>query len=86
MFGIPNKMTLGSAVPSQNYQIIELNSENLDDPRLIRLKQFGFIQGTKLQCVQLSPWLKNPILVEIRGMKIALTKAEGELVSVKVLK
>jgi Fe2+ transport system protein FeoA len=76
-------MTLCDSKPLKRYLIQGLAPLEGDDPRLIRLKQFGFIPGVELQCTQLSPWLKNPLLFFIRGMKIALTKEEASLVEVK---
>jgi Fe2+ transport system protein FeoA len=76
-------MTLNDSKPLKKYQIVELICQDQNDPRVIRLKQFGFIPGHSLSCKQLSPWLKNPILFEIRGMRVALTKEEASLVKVK---
>lgn|GEM_PF-1529996 len=49
-----------------------------------RLMHLGFIHGSKIIIKKKAPVFKEPILVEVRGRMVALTKAEAALVNVEV--
>jgi Fe2+ transport system protein FeoA len=44
----------------------------------------GFVNGATIEVKKKAPLFKEPLLVEVRGRLIALSKAEAELVSVEV--
>ena len=47
-----------------------------------RLFALGFVPGTELFCERLSPF-GSPMLVSLRGFRIALRRAEGERIFVE---
>ena len=47
-----------------------------------RLFALGFVPGTELFCERLSPF-GSPILVSLRGFRVALRRAEGERIFVE---
>ncbi len=47
-----------------------------------RLFALGFVPGTELYCERLSPF-SSPMLVSLRGFRIALRRAEGERIFVE---
>lgn len=77
-------MTLFEGKAQSSYEILMVET-NLEDARSIRLRQLGFIAGAHCFFNLRAPIIKTPILVEIRGMKIALSKEEAELIKVKPL-
>ena len=47
-----------------------------------RLIQLGFIPGSIIEINHYSPWFKSPILVSIRGLKVAITDQEANLMKI----
>lgn len=78
-------MNLLESLPGKHYEIISLKLSEVEDAREIRLRQLGFVPMMKFFYKLRAPIIKNPILVEIRGMKIALSKDEASLVEVRQL-
>ena len=59
------------------------DSESISDIES-RLMHLGFIDGATIEIKRKAPLFKEPLLVEVRGRLVALSKAEAELVSVEV--
>lgn len=49
-----------------------------------RLMLLGFIHGEIITIKKKAPIFKEPLLVEVRGRMVALTKSEAQLVDVEV--
>lgn len=49
-----------------------------------RLMHLGFIQGAQIRITQKAPFFKGPLLIDVRGRKVALTISEAKLVEVEV--
>lgn len=52
-----------------------------DGPFACRLRQFGFIEGTRIRCIGCSP-MGSPILFMARGTAIALRREDCRVISV----
>jgi Fe2+ transport system protein FeoA len=48
----------------------------------IRLRQLGFVEGEQVCCLARSRWGAGPLLLEIRGIQVALASNEAELIEV----
>ena len=81
-FGIPNIMTLADVTPTNSYCIVELIADE-DSVVASRLRQLGFVPGIEFECVAVAPLMKNPYLVRIRGLSIALAKHEAQQIQIK---
>lgn len=79
LFDIPNIMNLTEAKLRQTY-IIE--SLQVDEESVVasRLRQLGFVPGISLVCEAVAPLVKNPYLVKIRGINVALARHEAVLI------
>lgn len=50
-----------------------------------RLMHLGFIAGQVIRVVKKAPLFQEPLLVEVRGRQVALSKEEASLVEIEVL-
>jgi Fe2+ transport system protein FeoA len=83
LLGVSNYMTLSDAKNKINYTISSVDLTPLDDTSVSRLLHFGFIEGESIKLVTKVPIFKEPLLVEIRGSQIALTKREANLIKIR---
>jgi Fe2+ transport system protein FeoA len=68
---------------------LTIQSFGTDDQSVIgdlesRLMHLGFIQGAQIIITQKAPFFKGPLLIDVRGRKVALTISEAKLVQVEV--
>ena len=49
-----------------------------------RLMHLGFVDGAVIEVKLKAPLFQEPLLVEVRGRLVALTKSEAEMVQVEV--
>lgn len=75
-------MTLVSAKINGNYRILNVEVDE-NSPMATRFRQLGFVPEMELRCEALAPLLKNPFLVRIRGMQVALALAEAQMIQVE---
>ena len=71
------------------HSILKVSSFDSDGPGELtdiqsRLMLLGFIHGEKIIIKKKAPIFQEPILVEVRGRMIALTKNEASMVTVEV--
>ncbi|MGL1932559.1 MAG: ferrous iron transport protein A [Desulfotalea sp.] len=72
---------LAEMMRGQRYQITGFNKAN--DEYTNKLNKMGFIIGTK---IELSPVdIKDPIMIQIRGSRIALRKNECNDITVEIV-
>lgn len=64
------------------YEITSFNSSENPDS-LLRLMQYGFVEGAQIKVLRKAPLFKDPILVEIRGSQVVLGSEEANLINVK---
>ncbi len=69
------KLTVRSLSEQDNNELSDIES---------RLMHLGFIDGAVIVVKRKAPLFQEPLLVEVRGRLIALTKDEAELVKVEV--
>ena len=69
-------MTLADVTPTYSYRILELKAHE-DSVLASRLRQLGFVPGIEFVCEAVAPLVKNPYLVRIRGLSIALARHEA---------
>ena len=79
-------MTINQAPLLKRLIITAIATKNVEDISDIesRLMHLGFVNGATIEVKKKAPLFKEPLLVEVRGRLIALSKAEAELVSVEV--
>lgn len=77
-------MTLADAQPVRTYRILQLSVGD-ESALAVRLRQLGFVPGMNLTCEAVAPLLKNPYLIRIRGINVALSRHEAVLVAVEEL-
>ena len=77
-------MTLADAQPVRTYRILQLAVGD-ESALAVRLRQLGFVPGMNLTCEAVAPLLKNPYLIRIRGINVALSRHEAVLVAVEEL-
>lgn len=86
MFDISNAMTIIDA-PLNKKLIVRsfFVSEDRDYSDIeSRLMLLGFIDGQTIRVAKKAPLFKEPLLIEVRGRMIALSKNEAKLVNVEV--
>ena len=79
-------MTISDAPLNSTLKVTSFHSDDhisLSDLES-RLMLLGFIHGELIIVKKKAPIFKEPILVEVRGRMVALTKSEAELVDVEV--
>jgi Fe2+ transport system protein FeoA len=79
-------MTINQAPLLKRLIITAIATKNVEDISDIesRLMHLGFVHGATIEVKKKAPLFKEPLLVEVRGRLIALSKAEAELVNVEV--
>ncbi len=86
-FDIPNSMmTINEAPLKQRLSITSFKddySSGISDIEA-RLMHLGFIHGATIEIKKKAPFFKEPLLVEVRGRLVALSRSEANLVSVEV--
>jgi Fe2+ transport system protein FeoA len=75
-------MNMNEAIIGQPYRIRSFSS-SADSDFVSRLMQYGFIEGEKLTVVRRAPLFKDPLLVEIRGSQIVISKSEASFINVE---
>jgi len=75
-------MTLALARVQRSYRIVDVHAED-ESALAARLRQLGFVPGVELVCEALAPIFKHPVLVRLRGVQVALSLAEAQLVTVE---
>jgi Fe2+ transport system protein FeoA len=75
-------MDLTSARLHQRYLIRAVHSPD-ESPVSVRLRQLGFVEGMEVVCEARAPILKNPFLIRIRGIQVALTAQEARLLEIE---
>lgn len=68
----------------QLYEITGFDSDYSSDS-ILRLMQYGFIEGTKLKVLRKAPVFKDPMLIELRGSQIVISKDEASCIQVKLV-
>jgi Fe2+ transport system protein FeoA len=82
LFGIPNGMTLADVTPIRSYRILAL-AVTEESVMATRLRQLGFVPGMKFVCEAVAPLIRNPYLVRIRGINVALSRHEALLINIE---
>jgi Fe2+ transport system protein FeoA len=86
-FGISNyMMTINQAPLHRKLSISVLENkkaETISDLES-RLMHLGFIDGAEIEVKLKAPLFQEPLLVEVRGRLVALTKAEAQMVHVEI--
>lgn len=84
-FDISNDMmTLDLAPINKKLLICTISSQNDDlGPVESRLMHLGFIRNEPILLIQKAPYFQVPILVEVKGRRIALSLEEAKLVQVE---
>lgn len=76
--------TLDLAPVNKKLLVCCLSSENDDlGPVESRLMHLGFIKNQSIQLIQKAPYFEVPILVEVKGRRIALSLEEARMVQVE---
>lgn len=70
---------LDQVLQGKTYQIAGF--ENSESPYIEKLYKMGFVEGTPLQLAPVE--LKDPMVIELRGSRIALRREEANQVLVK---
>jgi Fe2+ transport system protein FeoA len=86
--GIPDFMNLDEAQIKQSYRILRIHlgpAHENQELMQTRFQQLGFIPGVELKCLAIAPILKSPLLVEIRGIQVALDRHEAQCIEVEPL-
>lgn len=82
VFGISNRMTLADVTPIRSYRILDL-SVTEESVMATRLRQLGFVPGMKFECEAVAPLIRNPYLIRIRGINVALSRYEALLINIE---
>lgn len=74
-------MTLDQAKPNHCYilEAFEVDDEYLQ----ARLIHFGFTPGIKITLKRRAPIFKDPLLVDVDGSQIMISRSQAKLLSVK---
>ena len=75
-------MTLADITPIRDYRILAL-AVTEETVIATRLRQLGFVPGMRFVCEAVAPLVKNPYLVRIRGINVALSKYEALLINIE---
>jgi len=75
-------MTLAEALIKQSYRVVHLK---VDEESVIasRLRQLGFVPGVEVKCEAVAPILRNPYLIKVRGINVALARHEALMIGVE---
>jgi len=82
LFGISNVMTLADVTPVRSYRILHLDVSD-ESVMATRLRQLGFVPGMHFVCEAVAPLIKNPYLIRIRGINVALSRHEALLIRIE---
>lgn len=79
-------MTISDAPLHAKLKVTSFHSDDLISLNDLesRLMLLGFIHGEIITIKKKAPIFKEPLLVEVRGRMVALTKSEAQLVDVEV--
>ncbi len=75
-------MTLADITPVRSYRILHLDVDG-ESALATRLRQLGFVPDMRFVCEAVAPLIKNPYLVRIRGINVALARHEALLIQVE---
>lgn len=75
-------MTLADISPIRYYRILALTATE-ESVMATRLRQLGFVPGMRFVCEAVAPLVKNPYLVRIRGINVALSRNEALLINIE---
>jgi Fe2+ transport system protein FeoA len=75
-------MTLADVTPIRSYRILDL-SVTEESVMATRLRQLGFVPGMKFECEAVAPLIRNPYLIRIRGINVALSRYEALLINIE---
>lgn len=83
-------MDLIGLKPGEHARVVGIESTpstrtDLYDTLARRLLELGFIPGTVVTMMHRAPLARDPISVTVRGMHIALRRAEAKLVRVNLI-
>lgn len=77
-------ITLDLAPLNKKMLVHDIQSQNLElGPIHSRLLHLGFIKNEPIILIQKAPYFDVPILVEVRGRRIALSLEEARMVKVE---
>ncbi len=79
-------MTINEAPLNKKLTVLSFTDDdvrNLSDLEA-RLMHLGFLAGHTIRVTRKAPLFKEPLLVEVRGRQVALSREEAMLVSVEV--
>jgi Fe2+ transport system protein FeoA len=76
-------MTLNQAIKETWYAVESILSGSGDEDLNSRFYKLGFFPGTKVMLKRKAPLFGDPLLFQVEGSQIALTKAEATLVKIK---
>jgi len=76
-----SRISLDQVAKGKTYQVIGF--QHSESAYAEKLYKMGFVEGTALQLAPVA--LKDPIVIEIRGSRIALRKTEAQQVYVEEL-
>lgn len=85
LFDIPNGMTLAEVTPIRSYRILHLDVSE-ESVVATRLRQLGFVPGMQFVCEAVAPLIKNPYLVRIRGINVALSRHEAQMINIEEIR
>lgn len=79
-------MTINEAPLNKKLTVLSFSDEeerNLNDIEA-RLMHLGFLAGHTIRITRRAPLFKEPMLIEVRGRLVALSREEAMLVTVEV--
>lgn len=88
LFDISNRMmTIIEAPLLKNLIVRSFHESEIRDYSEIesRLMLLGFLEGQTVRVTKKAPLFQEPLLVEVRGRMIALSRDEAKLVNVEVV-
>ena len=77
-----NQAPLNRKLMVRSFKISEARDYNEIESRLMLL---GFLDGQVIRVTKKAPLFKEPLLVEVRGRMIALSKDEASMIKVEVI-
>ena len=75
-----NEAPLNKKMTIQYHQYPQGEMSDLES----RLMHLGFIEGAQVEVKRKSPFIRGPLLVEVRGRIVALSQDEARLVNVEL--
>lgn len=74
-------MRLDQAILKQSYVVHSLEKTQQD--LFAKLTHFGFFPGARVCINQLAPIFKDPLLVEVEGSTVAISRAYARLIQIE---